>query len=125
MTSSNIVEFAETLVRKVRDAAIRNCDSMSHSHSMAPVAKRWQQTGVDPDALRAVIPDVVDEAMFAFLQMIDEGGLQIKFLASSGDEIDLTTEGLGELAGWYMGSGGWRAQYARERFVDDFEDMAK
>jgi hypothetical protein len=39
--------------------------------------------------------------------------------------VELTEDGLGELAGWYMGSGGWRAMFSRERFVDDFADLAK
>ena len=28
-----------------------------------------------------------------------------------------------ELAGWYIGSDGWRAKYSKERFVDDFSDL--
>jgi hypothetical protein len=125
MTNNSISEFAEVLVRNVRDAVIQNCDSMLHSHSMAPVARRWQQTGIDPGILRVVIPDVVDETIFTLLQMIDEGSLKMKFLTNAGNEVDLTVDGMSELAGWYMGSGGWRAQYAGERFVDDFADMAK
>jgi hypothetical protein len=57
------------------------------------------------------------------LQVIDQGLLRLKFTASDGREIDLAEAGLGELAGWFMGSGGWRAMYAEERFVDDFADL--
>ena len=31
--------------------------------------------------------------------------------------------GMGELAGWYMGSDGWRSKYSQQRFIDDFEDL--
>lgn len=81
--------------------------------------------GVEPAIISSLIPDVVDEAIFALLQMIDEGGLKMKFVSASGGEVDLAAEGMSELAGWYMGSGGWRAQHAQERFVDDFNEMKK
>jgi len=42
-----------------------------------------------------------------------------------GREVDLTEEGLGELSGWYMGSGGWRAMFSKERYEDDFADMSE
>jgi len=70
-----------------------------------------------------VIPDAVDEAVFGILQAIDQGLLRLKYMSSSGREVDLTEEGQGELSGWYMGSGGWRAMYSAERFVDDFADL--
>ena len=71
-----------------------------------------------------MIPDAVDETVFSLLRAIDQGLLRMKFVGSSGREVDLTEEGLGELSGWYMGSGGWRARYSKERFVDDFADLA-
>jgi hypothetical protein len=37
--------------------------------------------------------------------------------------VDLSRDGLGELAGWYGGSGGWRALYSQDRFVDDVSDL--
>jgi hypothetical protein len=70
------------------------------------------------------VADVVDEAVFAVLRAIDEGALRMKYVAASGVEVDLTAEGQGEMAGWYMGSGGWRAMYSAERYVDDFADLA-
>jgi hypothetical protein len=51
-----------------------------------------------------VIPDVVDDAVFSLLHAIDEGFLRIKFVSSSGKEVDLTEEGLGELA-WISQTG--------------------
>jgi hypothetical protein len=44
-------------------------------------------------------------------------------MSTSGREVDLTEEGKGELAGWYEGSGGWRAMFAEERYVDDYADL--
>jgi len=70
-----------------------------------------------------VIPDAVDEAVFNLLRAIDNGHLKLKFTASNGKQIDLPKDGLGELSGWYMGTGGWRAMYSKERYVDDFSDL--
>ena len=74
--------------------------------------------------LSAMIPDCVDETVFALLQAIDQGLLRITFTGANGEKIDLTEEGLGELSGWYMGSGGWRKMYSKERFNDDCSDLA-
>ncbi|WP_437576988.1 hypothetical protein [Sorangium sp. So ce887] len=123
MSNPEIEEFAKTLVRQVRDSAVRNCDSMLRPDTRSPVAKRWAEArkhGTSPDV---VIPDAIDETIFCLLQAIDQGILRVKFVTSSGKEVDLTQEGLGELSGWYMGSGGWRAMYSQERFVDDFADL--
>jgi len=65
----------------------------------------------------------VDETLFYLLQAIDQGVLRLSYTDESGQVVDLTEAGLGELSGWYMGSGGWRARYSQERFVDDFGDL--
>jgi len=118
-----IEKFAEALVREVRDSAIRSCDMLLQPNVGAPVAKRWRASGVSVDAVRIVIPDIVDEVVSNLLRAIDQGSLQVRFSSNSGCEVDLTQEGFGELSGWYMGSGGWRARLSHERFVDDFADL--
>lgn len=123
MPTPEIEEFAKTLVQQVRDAAIRNCDALLQPHAGSPVARRWKGLAAASSDLRTVIPDAVDEAVFGVLQAIDHGLLRLKYVSSSGREVDLTEEGQGELSGWYMGSGGWRAMYSAERFVDDFADL--
>jgi hypothetical protein len=84
---------------------------------------RWKALVADSSEVRIVVPDAVDEAVFGVLQAIDQGLLRLKYVSLSGREVDLTEEGQGELSGWYMGSGGWRALYSAERFVDDFADL--
>lgn len=123
MPTLEIEEFAKTLVQQVRDAAIRNCDALLRPQAGSPVARRWKGLPAGTSDLRSVIPDAVDEAIFGVLQAIDQGVLRLKYVSSSGREVDLTEEGQGELSGWYMGSGGWRAMYSAERFVDDFADI--
>jgi hypothetical protein len=123
MPNPEIEEFAKTLVQQVRDATVRNCDALLEPHAGAPAARRWDGLEASASDVRVVIPDVVDEAVFAVLRAIDQGLLRLKYVSRSGREVDLSEEGEGELSGWYMGSGGWRATFSAERFVDDFADL--
>ena len=127
MPTSGAEEFGRTLVRKVRDAAIRSCDRQLDPNSRAPVAKRWTEalaTMTPQELAQTVVADSVDEVIFHLLQTIDQGVLRLSYTTEEGEVIDLAQAGLGELSGWYMGSGGWRAQFSEQRFVDDFSDLA-
>jgi hypothetical protein len=119
----DIQEFAKLLVQLVRDEAIHSGDFLLESHARGPVARRWQNAATQQSPLefaRTIIPDIVDGAVFSLLNAIDDGSLKLMFAAPNDTQIDLTEDGLGELAGWYLGSDGWRATYSKERFVDDF-----
>jgi hypothetical protein len=127
MPERAVNEFAELLVRHVRDVAIQSCDLQLLPHSETPVAKRWRRAAVPFDGKvppQVVIPDCVDETIFAFLRAIDQGLLRLSFTAESGEVVDLAKEGRGELAARYISSGGWRAKYSKERFFDDFADRS-
>jgi hypothetical protein len=127
MPIPEIEQFAELLIRTVRDEAIRQCDSTLQPHAPSPVAVRWRAARGQADLTtlaREVVPDVVDDTVCALLRAIDDGALRLLFTAANGKTIDLPADGLGELVGWYMGTGGWRAQYSKERFVDDLADLA-
>jgi len=91
----------------------------------SPVAKRWKDAKAEgnQEICSVMIPDCVDQAVSSLLLAIDEGLLRISFTALNGKTVDLSKQGLGELCGWYNGSGGWRALYSKERFVDDFSDL--
>jgi hypothetical protein len=118
-----IQEFAKRLVELVRDRAIHDGDLILSIQARDSTARRWQQAATHQSPLefaRTIIPDVVDHTIFFLLQAIDGGDLKLMFTPSNAEAVDLTKEGLGELAGWYLGSDGWRATYSKERFVDDF-----
>jgi hypothetical protein len=115
-------EFARILIQRVRDSAIKSSDMALRPDVEDPVAKRWRAAGVEK--AEVVIPDVVDESVFCLLNAIDQGVLHLVFISSNGTKVDLTEEGVGELSGWYMGSGGWRALHSQERFADDIADIA-
>lgn len=126
MPKPEIEEFAKKLVENIRDAAIKNCDSQLNENMNAPVAKRWRELkkkGNLEELQKTMISDCIDEVVFSVLMSIDQGLLNISYKTDSGKAINLPEEGLGELSGWYMGSGGWRAIFSKERFVDDFSDM--
>ncbi|MGV3636517.1 MAG: hypothetical protein ACO1NQ_02605 [Flavobacteriales bacterium] len=120
MSNANIQEFGRLLVHLVRDAAVRACDQNTGSNGRSPVAKRWNAAMGDP---RVTIPDCVDETVFQLLHAIDQGSIHLSFRNSDGELVDLNAEGLGELAGIYMASGGWRTEFAQERFNDDFANL--
>src|SRR5262245_7742983 len=122
MPNPEIEEFARLLVKHVRDHAVQSCDNLLAPHANSPVAKRWREAG-SPASIATAIPDCIDDTVFFLLHAIDMGFLRLRFESSNGRVVDLTEEGGSELAGWYMGSGGWRARYSEERFVDDFADL--
>lgn len=126
MKNQAINEFAKALIEHVRDRAIRNCDQNLVPGSGSPVAKRWASAAINHEAKAAIqcaIADCVDETIFCLLNAIDQGLLPITY-ASTGETVDLGSDGLGELSGWFMGSNGWRSQFSKERHVDDFSDLA-
>ena len=74
---------------------------------------------------KELIADIVDDAISSVLHAVDDGLLKISFSVSRGKVVDLNSDGLGELAGWYTGSDGWRAMYTKERLVDYVADLKK
>jgi|SRR6266404_2268680 len=122
-----VEEFAKTLCERVRDAAIQSCDRELDPDRASPMAKRWRAVMPDSSAerlARMLIPDVVDETIAQLLLAIDQEVLNLTFCALNGATIDLSRHGRGELTGSYVGSGGWRATYSKERFVDDLTDLS-
>lgn len=69
-----------------------------------------------------MIPDCIDQALFYLLHAIDSDILHISFTADNGKQVDLTEEGIGELAGWFAGND-WKSKYSKQRFIDDFKDL--
>jgi hypothetical protein len=126
MPNPEIEEFANLLIQHVRDTAVRNCDRRLRIDATDPVAKRWKEMG-GGETLASIadvlIPDIVDSTLAHLFRAIDQGLLPLSFTASNGKGVDLSVDGLGELAGSYMGSDGWRANYSKERFIDDFSDL--
>jgi len=118
-------EFAERLVREVRDRAIHMGDAILRGQGPPDVVRRWAEARSEGgDALAArVIADCVDEALGYLLIAIDEEVLPLVYRGRSGETVDLTEVGDEGLAGAYIASGGWVRQYSQERCTDDFGDL--
>ncbi len=120
MASQVPSEFARLLVQQVRDVAIAHCDA--YFTNKDPAADHWRsvaaRSGAE-QAIRDVLPDIVDHTLADLLHAIDEGVLHLAWLPDPSTVIDLTETGLGELEGWLGGGeSGWLTQYARQRFHD-------
>src|SRR5271166_179770 len=110
--------FAEALVRLVRDQAIRNCRARLTPGTRSPIGKHWMSAIMSRNLSEigdTIIPDCIDEAIFCLLNAIDESGLKLAFTTYDGQKLDLPVDGLGELAGWYMGGESWRERFSQER----------
>ena len=127
MPNTDLAEFARLLIQHVRDTTIQSNDGELRPTATSPVAKRWQKTAQNSEPhimAKTIIPDIVDDTIFSLLNAIDQGLIHLSFTTSAGKQIDLTKEGLGEMAGWFMGSQGWRSMYSKQRFSDDCADLA-
>ncbi len=124
--NQEIDTFVKLLIEQVRDNAVHSCDAECSKDSNSPIAARWRASilnASDRELVRAVIPDIVDQVIFYLLFAIDSGALPLKYVAPDGDSVDLSAAGRGELAGWYMGDGGWREKYSKERYNNDCGDL--
>jgi hypothetical protein len=112
-----IQEFAKRLVELVRDRSIESNDNTLRPAAQHGVAARWSAASQkSPEEFaRVLIPDIVDDTVFYLLNAIDNGEIRLLYTAENGKVIDLTKDGIGELAGWYIGSDGWRQDYSRQR----------
>lgn len=120
-----IEELGILFVHHVRDVAIQSCDLQLLPHSQTAVAKRWRRAAIPFNGQvppQVLIPDCVDEAIYAFLHAIDQGLLPLSYVSENGETVDLVKEGRGELAPRYMAPDGWRAKYSKERINEDVAD---
>ncbi len=121
MSNKSIEEFGRILVAEVRDRAVHDCDHNRDPGRHSAIGKRWQSKGIGPDSecAKVVAPDCIDYAIYYLLDAIDNGTLHLQLKTTEGDIVDLTSDGMGELAGWYIGpSEGWRGKYSSERYSE-------
>ncbi len=126
MPSFEVEEFAKLLVENVRDEAIADCEVGLDPSARSLSALRWRramENGTPETFAKEIIPDCVDEAIFFLLRAIDEGRLRLLFVTNEGKSVDLAKEGCGEMAGWYVGTDGWKMSYSKQRSNDAFTDI--
>jgi hypothetical protein len=116
-------QFAELVMRLVRDRAIVACDSLAAGRVRGARGEYWQALTPDPASralAEALIPEVVDEVLFQLLDALDNGQLPVAWRSTEdGSWIPLEDLGQGEMAGWLtMGQGGWPDSFSGQRHVD-------
>jgi hypothetical protein len=117
-----IEEFLKALVLRVRDESIRSCDRQLLPGQRTVAGRRWNRLAADSPGTRMVVCDTVDMTLLRLLIAIDGGILDLKVVGSSGQEVSLPEDGLGELAGWYLGTGGFVPTYSTERYSSYDDD---
>lgn len=122
----DLASFAEAVMEKVRDRAIVACDRLASGAMVGPDGIRWSQCAASADARNAIhelIPDVVDQVLFELLNAADNLELPLGWSRPDGSFVGLSDLGSGEMAGWLMGSPGWRHKYSRQRFFDPLSGL--
>lgn len=118
----DLLRFAKSLMRQVRDRAIDACDRFAAGDAAGPMAEQWRSALHSSDtrsALTALVPDIVDQVLFELLDRIDNNRLPLAWGRGNGEWVPLSDLGLGEMAGWLMGSeGAWRQSFSERRFND-------
>ena len=119
--ASELDRFAATLMRRVRDRAVHECDRLASGTAVGPSAEYWRDL-LDDRARRIVtmlVPSIVDQVLFELLDAIDNGDLDLAWRQADGSFVPLGDLGLGEMAGWLVGSqDSWRLRFSAERSHD-------
>lgn len=122
-----IERFVKILVEEVRDAAIESSETSMDPDCRSLSANRWKKVLADAasteEAIRILLPDIVDTTIFHLLYAIDNGELPLTFGSSNEKCTDLLEEGRGELAGQYIGLDEWRKRFSKKPFSDDFANL--
>jgi hypothetical protein len=113
--------FAELLIQLVRDQAIKQCDAFASGGMYGSTGQRWRDHLTDGharEAVRGLIPDIVDEVLFRFLHALDQGDMPLAWRRDDGSYVPLYDLGRSEMAGWLVGSDPdcWRARYSKQRW---------
>jgi hypothetical protein len=113
--------FATVLMHRVRDRAIHECDRLASGTMVGPSAEYWRERmrADTPQVVESLIPSIVDQVLFELLSALDNDELPLAWQREDGSYIPLDELGLGEMAGWLLGSeDSWPARFSAERFHD-------
>lgn len=120
-----VEEFGEWIVKVVRDLAIQNAYIRLRPEAPTEAARLWRRRLAEmppQEAVRAIVPDVVDITIHLLLRAIDQEALRLSYRGESGRVADLCDEGRGELAGWYGDAEGWLVQHTKRPWHSGLTD---
>ena len=119
MRDSGIEEFAEHLIKCVRDRAIESYDGILIKNMKSPTTRKYVELFGDQleSAVVNIVPDVVDTTIFYLLKAIENQELAIIYKTQDGEVVDLDERGLAEMAGNYItdDAEGWRQKFSHSR----------
>lgn len=98
----------------VRDQAIVSCDRLTEGLIQGPSGERWRRVMAEEsaeDALRTLLPEIVDQTLFQLLDAIDNDRIPLLWRGEDGTQAPLRDVGQWEMAGWLMG-GDWPTRYS-------------
>ena len=123
--SDELEQFAKQFIHCVRDRSISACDKLARGEIGGPDGKRWKNliSNEHCDVFRELIPDIVDQTLFQFLNAVDNEEISIAWRTLDGEFLTFDDLGMGEMAGWLMGSPGWRNNFSAKRFFDPLADI--
>ena len=116
-----IDDFGREIVRLVRDLAVSSAYVCLRPAANFSTAHRWRRAAQEEsleDYSKMIIADVVDTTIFHLLDAIDNG-FRLILTTPDGKTVDLCKDGLGEMAGWYVGKGGWVERFSKEPYFLD------
>lgn len=105
--------FARLLVEVVRDPAVATMLSTAEGKIGGPTGQAWRAAD-EEERIRLAIALGVDEAVFRLLEAIDNAVLDLRWVAESGELIELAGSGMGDLGGEYLAEDGWRDRFSRQ-----------
>jgi hypothetical protein len=65
----------------------------------------------------------VDQVLFELLEASDNDELPLAWRLEDGSFVSLTDFGSAEMAGWLVGSRGWRSAFSTQRYFNPFRDL--
>jgi hypothetical protein len=125
--NAELRQFAELLMRLVRDESIATCDALASGRMGGAGGKLWRELLTDDrvrEAVQTLVPEIVDHVLFYFVNALDGDDLPLAWRRQDGSYVDLYELGGSELGGDLMMSDGWRARYSSQRFLAPGADPA-
>jgi hypothetical protein len=120
--ANELDRFADQLMRRVRDPAVARCDRLAKGEVRGPAGEYWRRN-VSSGSIHELIPEIVDSVLFELLDAADNGELNLAWRNADGSCVALHDLGSQEMAGWLVGSGGWRERFSQQRFYDPAGDL--
>jgi hypothetical protein len=117
-TRSEEDRFAEGLIQ-IRDDTISGCDRFATGKMIDSAEEPWRTVIQSPEiqqAVLAVIPEIVDRALWELVNAADNDDFPLAWRTADGTWQPLDGLGSGGLGGSYMAF--WRQEFATERFRD-------